>query len=50
VVSLGTADGTRWESETPTYYYQTYVKVDGKWRLRTNDHVSFDMRRTFTRT
>jgi hypothetical protein len=35
------------ESETPTYYYQTYVKVDGKWRLRTNDHVSFDMRRTF---
>jgi SnoaL-like domain len=35
------------ETETPTYYYQTYVKVDGKWRLRTNDHVSFDMRRTF---
>jgi hypothetical protein len=35
------------ESETPTYYYQTYEKVDGKWRLRTNDHVSFDMRRTF---
>lgn len=35
------------ESTTPSYYYQTYVKVDGKWRLRTSDHISFDLRRSF---
>jgi hypothetical protein len=34
------------ESFTNTYYYRVYTKVDGKWRLRTNDHVSFDLRRT----
>lgn len=34
------------ESHTPTYYYRTYTKVDGKWRLKTNDHISFDLRRT----
>jgi hypothetical protein len=34
------------ESNTPTYYYRTYTKVDGKWRLSTNDHISFDLRRT----
>jgi len=28
------------ESHTPTYYYRTYTKVDGKWRLKTNDHIS----------
>jgi SnoaL-like domain len=35
------------QAHTPTYYYQTYVKVDGHWRLRTNDHLSYDLRRDF---
>jgi hypothetical protein len=32
---------------TPTYYYQTYAKVDGKWKIKTSDHNSFDLKRDF---
>jgi SnoaL-like domain len=32
------------QTNTSTYYYQTYEKVDGKWKIRTLDHVSFDLR------
>jgi len=39
------------ESETPTYYYRTFTKVDGKWRIRTNDHIGDDMRtKVYTHT
>jgi hypothetical protein len=32
------------QTYTPTYYYQTYEKVDGKWKIKTLDHVSFDLK------
>lgn len=35
------------ESHTPTYYYQTFEKVDGTWKIKTSDHISFDLRRDF---
>jgi len=33
------------QTYTPTYYYQTYEKVDGQWKIKTSDHLSFDLRR-----
>jgi hypothetical protein len=36
------------QTYTPTYYYQTYEKVDGKWKIKTSDHLSFDLRRDFS--
>lgn len=35
------------ESHTPTYYYQTFEKLDGVWKIKTSDHISFDLRREF---
>jgi hypothetical protein len=32
---------------SPTSYYQTYEKVDGKWKIKTSDHNSFDLKRDF---
>jgi SnoaL-like domain len=32
------------QTYTATYYYQTYEKVDGKWKIKTFDHVSFDLK------
>lgn len=36
------------EAHSPSYYYQTYTKVNGKWKLRTSDHISFDLRRDWS--
>src|SRR5882757_1018094 len=32
------------QTHTDTYYYQTYTRIDGAWKIRTLDHVSFDLR------
>lgn len=36
------------ETHTDTYYYHTYEKVSGVWKIKTLDHVSFDLRTDFT--
>jgi hypothetical protein len=33
------------QSHTDTYYYETYEKLDGRWKIKTLDHPSFDLRR-----
>ncbi len=32
------------QRNSPTYYYQTYEKIDGQWKIKTSDHISFDLR------
>jgi hypothetical protein len=36
------------QTHTSTYYYQTYAKVDGQWKIKTSDHIAFDLRRDFS--
>lgn len=36
------------ETHTDTYYYHTYEKVNGIWKIKTLDHVSFDLRADFS--
>jgi hypothetical protein len=33
------------QTHTYTYYYQTYEKVNGKWKIKTSDHITNDLRR-----
>jgi hypothetical protein len=32
------------QTYTATYYYQTYEKIEGKWKIKTFDHVSHDLK------
>jgi len=32
------------QTHTYTYYYQTYVKIAGKWKIESSDHISNDLR------
>ena len=36
------------QTYTATYYYQTYEKIDDKWKIKTSDHLSFDLKRDFS--
>jgi hypothetical protein len=33
------------QTHTYTYYYQTFEKVSGKWKIKTSDHITNDIRR-----
>ena len=33
------------QTHTYTYYYQTYEKIGGKWKIKTSDHITNDLRR-----
>jgi SnoaL-like domain len=33
------------QTHTYTYYYQTYEKIGGQWKIKTSDHISNDLRR-----